>query len=1389
MSKLGKFAAACAAVVCAFCAAEVRAADQVLEDGGDLAAAIGQANDGDTITLGEGTYACESLSVTKAITIRGAGAASVLAAGANSTAITLNNAGAVLEDVGFSGTKANGFINVSAGTCRRVTVAGITEQGKVFNVTGADAVLDDCCATNIFRTWAGQGYILYQSAGLVKNSRFVDMYGPDEAVNISGGTISNCLIKGMIDNNRNGSSAGNGQSFAALKVNGSNALVTHSRIVENGKKNSAQYGMVLLSSGTVRNCLIADNVVKSYGAVVLSGSGRLENCTVAGTIRNNPSQNGLSLHMTGGTAVNNIFDDGEHGSASVYVSSGTFATNLVPVAVSAGVGNKVGSPYFIDPEFGDYTPAFSSAAVNAGDLLPWMVDGATDFRGVDRVKGGAPDMGAFEGPYGDNDPLTCGFSVENNLFRSDASASEVLFTGVAVGQGAATAEFAWYVDGADVPAGMGSTFAKDDFPEGFHSIELVVTPAEGEPVRYSSANCVFVYPKTIYVDAVCATPRAPYNTQETAATSIATAYDWLTSGSGALPSFGSDENDAVTFVVADGTYSVTEFYVTLPVRFVAMEGATPKIDLKKTQYGMIFQNALASIDGFTFINGRADTVMLYLGSKMSNCTFSAPSATTFNAPIVDIVNGTVDSCVFTNSTGEYCYENNVVEVRAGILKNSTFVNCGRHDSIVWVNGSDAVMSNCVVRNSSIYSGGTDNLQYRVLTLSSGLVTDCVITNSGSLSAGKSGTVYISGGTMRNCLVADNHSRVYPGVNMAGGTLESCTVARNNYNSSTDGVGRDLKQTSGTVLNCIFWNDSLVDGISTSGGTITYTLSNVLKTGEGNVAGKPFFTDASAGDYTLTDDSPARDKGVNQGWMENALDLAMTNRIINSQVDMGCYEGLPVVAKLRCTVIASVVGTEGDSLRYRFVPSVALGYEKLTDYEITWTVNGVECGTGSGPWERIFEPSGTSYSVLATAKVDDKSVGAEPIELQVLPSVFYVDAASETPEAPYSTPETAAKTVGDVIALGHDVLDTRVFHVKMAPGKYSTGGQVVTLPTAIEGTGPGVIFNSGSALTLNHDASSVSNVVFSGTSFILTRGNARDIVVRNMTNQSGGTLVTIGGGTCEGLVMTNCHTTAWNYQTGISVSGSARLSNFLMDNWGGYDMVLNVTGSAIVSNGVIRNVCGYPSDYARQDSLVYHALRMSGGLVTHCEIGGNGNTVAARDGAVRVSGGTLRNCLVAGNRSTDCAGINLSGGHLESCTVVVNDGDVLHKTGYGTYGSCLNMSGGFATNCVFYTTEAASDDWNYCRVTGGKIGNCWLSVKGNDTTPAGTGVLVGDDPCFKSAGGWDFVPSGNSPLLGKGLNQPWMTGATDFTGKRRVCGRRVDLGAFEGDARGMLLIVR
>ena len=1400
MSKLGKFAAAGAAVVCVFCAAEVRAADQALEDGGNLAAAIGQANDGDTITLGEGTYACESLSVTKAITIRGAGASSVLAAGAYATAITLNNAGAVLEDVGFSGTKASGFINVSAGTCRRVTVAGITEQGKVFNVTGADAVLDDCCATNIFRNWAGQGYILYQSAGLVKNSRFVDMYGPDEAVNITGGTISNCLIKGMIDNGRTGATAGNGQSFAALKVNGSNALVTHSRIVENGKKNSAQSGMVLLSSGTVRNCLIADNVVKSYGAVVLSGSGKLENCTVVGSIRNNASQNGLSLHMTGGTAVNNIFDDGERGSASVYVSSGTFATNLVPVAVGAGVGNKVGVPFFLDPEAGDYTPGICSEAVNAGALLPWMTEGATDLRGADRVIGDAPDMGAFEGQYGEDGPLSCGFKVANNQFRVDAADKTVVFSASVAGQGSDGATVAWYVDDGAEPVGTGLVLETDALPVGLHTVKLVVTPTDGSiaPIEHELQNCVLIYPKMMYVDAENATPEAPYDTPAKAAKTLVDVIDFLVPSSTALPGYSEGEDAVVTVEVADGTYQLNDLTLSAPVRFVAKSGAAPVLDLNKVDPGITFSDGRQMLDGFTVVNGRTHALRFYSGSCMRNCLVKDLVNVTggTSAYFILVSGSTVSNCVFRGATSTYAYSDPVVQLSgSSLVSDCLFENMENLDTVAYVDGEKSVMSNCIFRNSPMSSVG-GNLRYQAITLVSGLVTHCVITNFGGTGStgtgdkGYGGVVSIIGdkATLRNCLIADCSAQVNAGIDIQKGAVENCTVVGGTLTATASGSQRNLKQTGGRVVNSIFWNDTGIDGVTHSDGTFEYSWSVTRKAGETNKGGDP----ALDADFVPTGLSLARDSGTALDWItEDAVDLRGSNRVVNAVVDMGAFEGDELEAQLLLTLETVFGRQDGEKVIYTVTPEAKIGYDPVANPEFSWTVDGETAGTSSGAKEFSLLPRSTPYAIGCSISAAGQTASAADA-VAVHNGVFYVSPDGSN-EAPYDSWETAAKTLDTILAIGHPETDTRTFTVHFSSGSHSTCGFNLTTAMAIVGE-DGATFNSGNAPVFSHAGCSISNFVFSGLGFTLNNGAARDVVVRNRSQQSGGTLVTIGGGICEGLVMTNCRTTAWNFQYGISVSGGARLSNFLIDNCAGYDYLLGVSGSAVVSNGTIRSSNGVLKDH--QDNTQEYALKVSGGLVSHVSVMDCGDTRAdrkwcSRDGTVRVSGGTVRNCLVAGNRSTDCAGVNLSGGHLESCTVVVNDGDVLHQKYGGTtiYGSCLNMTGGFATNCVFYTTEAASDDWYYCRVTGGKIGNCWLSVKGKDSTPAGDVVLVGDDPCFKSVGGWDFVPAGGSPLLGKGRNQPWMTGATDFASRKRVCGRHVDIGAFEGDAPGLTLIVR
>ncbi len=1374
-------------------AVSVRAADVTLSSGGDLAAAVTAATDGDTITLEAGTYSCVSLTVAKPITIRGAGVDTLLSADSSANAVTLNHADAVLEDVRVNSSAANGLITVNHGTCRRVTVSGATEQGVVFGVNNADATLDSCLATNIFRKWAGYGYIIKQTAGLVKNTVVADVYGPDEAVYITGGTFSNCVVRGMIDNNRNGSQAQNGQSFAAIKIAGANALVTYSRFVGNGLKNSARYGTVILSAGTMRNCLVADNVVQSYGAVSLSGSGRMESCTVAGNVRNNASASGLSLHMTGGTAVNNLFADAEAGDASVIVTGGTLATNLLPVALTGSggtrIGNLVGKPFFIDEANGDYSPGVSSPAVDAASIFPWMA-GAADIRGAARTKGEGPDIGAFEAPYGPDDPIACGISVSHNLFRADAADTTVVFRADVAGAGAATATCAWYLDGAATPDATGRTFTKSDFAPGFHSVRLVVTPEMGASATASLEKCVFIYPATIYIDSSCATPVEPFATPATAALSFDSVFSWLTGGGEALPAFGATEADAIDVRVRNGSgpYPVHGIYVTLPVRIVADDGCSPVLDFQSKTDGIYLQNALAVLDGFAIKNVRAHAVEIYFGAAMRNCELTGQNQSGY-APVVTLSSGVIDSCVFTNFTGSYAYENYVIKVGNGTMRNTLISDVkSQFDWMVYVDGGSAVVSNCVIRNSpGKGTGNTDNIRNGILKVVNGLVTHCVVTNSGSIGAGKEGAVAITGGTIRNCLFARNKSYVYGGVSMTGGTLENCTLYGNSVNAATSGSGRDINQTAGTIRNCIVWNTDAVDGIYTTGGTIEGTLSNALKTGAGNTANPPYFTAPDADDFTLMDASFARDIGVNQPWMASATDLAGGPRIVNETVDAGAFEGAPRSETLSVLLDASMTGVVGDACRYAITPTVYFGLGMVTDYTAAWTVDGVSAGTTDGPLEINLDPSDAPYQIVATISAQGDSVVSDPLSLRVNPTIYYLKADSATPVHPYTAENTAARTLTDILtSIARDPNDTRIYTIKIAPGNYSAANTLITAPWRLEGTAAGVIFNSGGTLTISDYGSAVSNVVFSGVKPVMYHGEMRDIVIRNMSNQSGGSLFTIGDGLCDGLVVTNCRTTAWNFQTCVSMSGGT-LRNFLVDYCKGYDKYLYLTGaSAVASNGVIRSCEGGLQN--SQNNTQHYAIIMEKGLASHCVVTNNGDLKCVRDGIVRISGGLFRNSLVAHNLSTDCPGVHLRGGSMENCTVVVAQGESLHQTGKGTYGSCLNFTSGFVTNCVFFADETAESGKYYVRKTGGTMAYSWGNPSGSDPALTGTGVLTGANPNFRSRGGFAFAPAG-APLVNAGVLRPWMSGAPDLLGNPRVIGRRPDIGALEAPPAGTVIKLR
>jgi parallel beta-helix repeat protein len=121
------------------------------------------------------------------------------------------------------------------------------------------------------------------------------------------------------------------------------------------------------------------------------------------------------------------------------------------------------------------------------------------------------------------------------------------------------------------------------------------------------------------------------------------------------------------------------------------------------------------------------------------------------------------------------------------------------------------------------------------------------------------------------------------------TIVNCSdYGINSYEKGQGSGGPGL----GSMTNTIIWNCPtniyLEDGSTLSVG-YCLTAGDVPYPGPGNIAGDPHFVNAASNDYRLQDISIAIDNGIVQNWMTNAVDMAGSNRVFNSGVDIGAFE--------------------------------------------------------------------------------------------------------------------------------------------------------------------------------------------------------------------------------------------------------------------------------------------------------------------------------------------------------------------------------------------------------------------------------------------------------------------------------------------------------------------
>ena len=219
---------------------------------------------------------------------------------------------------------------------------------------------------------------------------------------------------------------------------------------------------------------------------------------------------------------------------------------------------------------------------------------------------------------------------------------------------------------------------------------------------------------------------------------------------------------------------------------------------------------------------------------------------------------------------------------------------------------NGTMTNCIVRGCDVFGYGGGVYQ------TGGLITCCVISNNtGSAGHQQAVGVNMSGGTLENCLIADNRLTVNGGNSQKGGgifvngancVVRNCTVVKN---KALRGAGIYINHSSAKVSDCIsYGNIATVTGTDTSAAAPNFygscKMTNICTTAkvgtivlDGQVVtsdalvGDPGFADFTGGDYRLVTGSRCLDRAY--GSVSCEVDLDGNPRVSNETMDLGCYE--------------------------------------------------------------------------------------------------------------------------------------------------------------------------------------------------------------------------------------------------------------------------------------------------------------------------------------------------------------------------------------------------------------------------------------------------------------------------------------------------------------------
>ena len=620
---------------------------------------------------------------------------------------------------------------------------------------------------------------------------------------------------------------------------------------------------VLLTSGTIRNTLVTDvdffyvstTTGKKLSSAVKIDGGTLDACTIVG---NNINDGCAGVYSTGGTIVNCLVAENTNGDggndAEWLRDSGTWSyvattlTNGLP-----GVGHQLVSAPVCAA--GSFLPAPGSAAIGNGLVEAWMAD-ATDLAGNPRLgEGGVADIGAFAYVI---PSLVCSFTASETAGLGSLDAT---LTATVDGDGAGIVYY-WDTDNDGAADRIGSDLASISvsLPQaGAYPVTLCVTNGAGIGATSATLTLV-VSPAVVYVVGGNAGAAFPFGSWNTAAASIEDAV--AVAGNG------------TEIIVADGTYALTNAIVLKVGASLHSVGGTAGSALiygDGTFRTVWLDNAGASFCGFTVSNG-------YVGSTYEPLFSPGGGGLLLNA-------GLVEKCRFTAANADRSQKGVAVAVAGGTMRDCEIDGNRPRAGTVW---------------SEIFFGVG-------LHLSGGLVERCTIHGNHLPEAHRNfystPGVYMAGGTLRGCLVADNSVedgregsdlKLASGLYLEKGTVVNCTIAGNRAQQYVGGVRAAGGSGAGTIRNSIIYGNTNTNGVSNTAGADVYSYCclDTLQghSGAGNVAADPLFRNPGAGNYRLDATSPVATVGLYDAtWMANFIDLAGTPLASRRlTVPMGCF---------------------------------------------------------------------------------------------------------------------------------------------------------------------------------------------------------------------------------------------------------------------------------------------------------------------------------------------------------------------------------------------------------------------------------------------------------------------------------------------------------------------